>query len=101
MFLEMESMCSGTLIEQFMYRVFQKSVLQPSSKGAAQYFEVSSIQKLPQKRSHQAHLSNSHKKIFILGMFKFYNKIYVNICLKYFQVICISIILNVNNDPLF
>ena len=50
------------------YRVFQESVPGPTSSGAAYYIlKYLSIQKLPQKRSHQSfYLSSSHKKIFIL-----------------------------------
>ena len=51
---------------EFRYRVFQKSLPEPSSSGAAIYTEVS-IQKLPQKRSHQSiYQSNSQKLYYVL-----------------------------------
>ena len=59
-----------------------------------------SIQKLPQKPSHQSiYLSNSQKKIILC--FNFITNI--NICkyILYFQNIFISIILNVHNDLCF
>ena len=47
----------------YTYRVFQKSVPDPSSSGAANILKYLSIQKLPQKRSHQSiYQSNSQKK---------------------------------------
>ena len=59
----------------YRYRVFQKSVPEPSSSGAALFSEVSMYPKVAKKkRPHQSiYLSNSHtKKIHI--MFKLYSK---------------------------
>ena len=77
------------------YRVFQKSVLEP--RNIPKYL---SIQKFPQKRSH---LSNSHKKIFILCLDFITN---IKICkyiytLKYFCVTFFKYNFECTEWPLF
>ena len=77
-----------------------KICLPPLIQVPRHILKYPSIQKLPQKLSHQSiYLSNSHTKISIL-CFNFITNIsiYVNI---YFWVIFISFILNAQFDPCF